>query len=95
MNAAKPLKLPTDINWQQWIERWDRMQEKYLVRRAERIDLLVRLVRETGNPVRRVLDLGCGTGSTMQPFLEAFQKAKVYGVDFDPTLLPLTQERLR
>ena len=95
MNAAKPLKLPTDINWQQWVERWDRMQERYLVRRTERISLLVNLVRETVNPVSRVLDLGCGTGSLMQPFLETFPKAEVYGVDFDPVLLPLAQERLR
>jgi cyclopropane fatty-acyl-phospholipid synthase-like methyltransferase len=95
MRATKPLKLPTEINWQHWVERWDRMQERYLVRRSERIELLVSLVRETVNPVRRVLDLGCGTGSLMQPFLEAFPDAEVYGIDFDPVLLPLAQERLR
>lgn len=88
-------KLPSEINWRDWIERWDKMQEKYLVRRAERIQLLATLVRETVKPVRRVLDLGCGTGSTMQPFLKVFPKAKIYGADFDPTLLPLAQERLR
>jgi trans-aconitate methyltransferase len=71
------------------------MQERYLVRRTERIRLLVNLVRETVNPVSRVLDLGCGTGSLMQPFLEAFPETEGYGVDFDPVLLPLAQERLR
>ena len=95
MNTTTSMKLPADINWLHWVERWDRMQERYLVRRAERISLLVSLVRGTVNPVRRVLDLGCGTGSLMQPFLETFPDAEVYGVDFDPVLLPLAQERLR
>jgi len=70
------------------------MQERYLVRRTERIQLLVGLVRETVNPVKRVLDLGCGTGSLMHPFLDAFPEAEIYGVDFDPVLLPLAQQRL-
>jgi cyclopropane fatty-acyl-phospholipid synthase-like methyltransferase len=95
MSATKALQLPSNIEWQQWVERWDRMQERYLVRRVERIKLLVELVRETVSPVARVLDLGCGTGSLMQPFLDAFPDAEIYGVDFDPVLLPLAQKRLR
>ena len=71
------------------------MQERYVVRRAERIELLVHLVGGVVSPVQRVLDLGCGTGSLMQPFLDAFPDAEVYGIDFDPVLLPLAQERLR
>jgi SAM-dependent methyltransferase len=31
----------------------------------------------------------------IQPFLDAFPEAEVYGIDFDPALLPLAQERLR
>lgn len=71
------------------------MQERYLVLREERMKLLVSLVREAVSPVERVLDLGCGTGSLMQPFLEAFAAAEIYGIDFDPVLLPLAQQRLR
>ena len=71
------------------------MQERYIARRAERIGLMVRLARETVSPVKRVLDLGCGTGSLLKAFLEAFPEAEVWGVDFDPVLLPLAQERLR
>ena len=88
MTTSYPLHLPDGIQWQHWVERWDRMQERYLVRRAERIELLVNLVRRTVSPVRRILDLGCGTGSLMQPFLEAFPDAVVYGIDFDSVLLP-------
>jgi len=89
------VQLPHNIQWQDWVERWDRMQERYLVRRAERVQLLVRLVRETVSPVKRVLDLGCGTATLMQAFLDAFPEAEACGVDFDPVLLPLAQQRLR
>ena len=95
MSTTHLLELPSNTNWQHWVERWDRMQERYIVRRAERIQLLVGLVGATVGPVKRVLDLGCGTGSLMQPFLDAFPEADVYGVDFDPVLLPLAQQRLR
>jgi len=95
MSTTKSLQLPNDIQWQQWVERWDRMQERYLVRRDERIKLLVRLVQGSAIPVSRVLDLGCGTGSLMQPFLDALPEAEIFGVDFDPGLLPLAQQRLR
>ena len=70
------------------------MQERYIARRAERIGLMVSLMRETVSPVTRVLDLGCGTGSLMKAFLDAFPKAEAYGVDFDPVLLRLAQQRL-
>ena len=94
MNAANPLKFPADVNWRQWVERWDRMQERYLVRRAERIALIVELTRKTVRPVKRVLDLGCGTGTLIESMLEAFPTAEICGIDFDPVLLPLAQERL-
>jgi SAM-dependent methyltransferase len=95
MGTTKPLQLPGNVQWQDWVERWDAMQEKYIVRRAERIALLVQLVRETVSPVKRVLDLGCGTGSLTQPFLDAFPEAEIYGIDFDPVILPLAAQRLR
>jgi cyclopropane fatty-acyl-phospholipid synthase-like methyltransferase len=95
MNTNNTTKLPANLDWQPWVERWDRMQERYLVRREERIQLLVKLVGATAKPVRHIVDLGCGTGSLMQPFLEAFPEAEIHGIDFDPVLLPLAQERLR
>jgi SAM-dependent methyltransferase len=95
MSTNNPLKFPSGIDWRHWVERWDRMQERYLVRRAERLNLVVNLVRETVTPVNRVLDLGCGTGSLMDLILKTFPDAEVYGIDFDPALLPLAEERLR
>ena len=91
MDEIKP---PKDFDWQYWINRWDRMQERYLVRRAERFALIVRLIRETQENISRVLNLGCGPGSLMVPVLEAFSNSEVVGIDFDPTILLLAKARL-
>ena len=85
---------PNGFDWQHWVDRWDRMQERYLVKRAERYTTLVRMIRDTQGPVSRILDLGCGPGSLMLTLLEAFPQAKVLGIDFDPAMLLLARERL-
>jgi SAM-dependent methyltransferase len=91
----KSFQLPDGFQWHDWIKRWDKMQERYIVRRSERIELLAHLISASKRPVEQVLDLGCGTGSLMQPILDKYPDAEVYGIDFDPLLLPLAQERLR
>lgn len=88
------MKPPENIDWQHWVDRWDRMQERYLVKRSERFVTIIRLIRETQQPVSSVLDLGCGTGSLILSVLEAFPEATVTGIDFDPTLLWLAEARL-
>jgi SAM-dependent methyltransferase len=80
--------------WQHWVERWDRMQARYLVRRAQRFELLVRTVRDVCGPVTRVVDLGCGPGSLSLALLEGLPGAEVYGLDFDPAALALARARL-
>ncbi|MHC4640011.1 MAG: class I SAM-dependent methyltransferase [Planctomycetota bacterium] len=88
------IKFPPDIDWHSWIERWDKMQDRYVLRRKERFDLMVRLIAYTQQTVSRILDIGCGTGSLMLTILERFPEAQVYGIDFDPTLLALAGKRL-
>ena len=90
----KELEFPKDFDWQMWINRWDRMQEKYIPQRSERFDIIVKLVRETQDNIDRILDLGCGTRTLMLEMLKAFHNSKVLGIDFDPTLLPLARNRL-
>ncbi|MBI4765240.1 MAG: class I SAM-dependent methyltransferase, partial [Deltaproteobacteria bacterium] len=85
---------PSDLDWQSWVERWDRMQERYLVRRTERFEVITRLMRQTPHGVSKVVDLGCGTGSLMRGILDAFPDAEVVGIDFDPTMLWLARARL-
>ena len=85
---------PPDFDWQYWVNRWERMQERYLVDRAERFAVMIRIVRATQRSVSRVLDLGCGPGSLMRHFLETFPKAEIVGIDLDPSLLLLAKAQL-
>jgi SAM-dependent methyltransferase len=101
---GEPIELPAGFGWHHWVERWERMQERYLVRRAERFATMIYLVRELllvregdlALEVRalRVLCLGCGPGSLMEPLLEAIPQAEVWGIDSNPTMLLLARERL-
>ncbi|MHC4719040.1 MAG: class I SAM-dependent methyltransferase [Planctomycetota bacterium] len=94
MRSLPTIKFPGDLDWGTWIHRWDRMQDRYILRRRERFELMLGLIAETQKSVSRVLDLGCGTGSLLLRVLEEFPKAEVYGVDFDLTLLALAERRL-
>ena len=85
-------KLPA--NWRQWVERYDRMQETYLLRRSERFDVIVAMVRATQTSPKRIVDLGCGTGTLTQRLLIAFPECQVVGIDIDASLLLLTRARL-
>jgi cyclopropane fatty-acyl-phospholipid synthase-like methyltransferase len=95
MSMEKEIKIYNRLKPKLWIERWDKMQERYIARRSERFDVMVQLVSNTQSKVRYILDLGCGTGSLMLKMLKAFTSARVIGIDFDPTLLPLARKRLK
>jgi ubiquinone/menaquinone biosynthesis C-methylase UbiE len=84
-----------NINWQNWIERYDKMQEKYLVKRRERFDIIIKLIKTVCPNPKLIVDLGCGTGSLAIRLLEEFDSAKVYAVDLDPAILLLAQQRLK
>lgn len=88
------IKVPEDFDWQKWINRWDKMQQRYIAGRSERFEVMAQLIRETQGSVGYILDLGCGTGSLMLEMLKNFPKTRVFGIDFDPTLLPLACKRL-
>ncbi len=93
MEPDRAFDLP-NLDWAHWVAQWDRMQERYLVRRDERFALIVATIRATQGSPAHLLDLGCGTGSLMVPLLDAFPEAEVCGLDLDPTLLMLARERL-
>lgn len=95
MTYLKDIKAPADLDWQSWVDRWDRMQERYLIKRSERFEVITNLIRATQSNVTSIVDLGCGTGSLMFCMLDTFPDATVYGVDFDPTMLWLAQARLK
>ncbi len=88
------IQVPSNFDWQYWVNRWERMQGCYLVDRAERFAVMIRIVRATQSSVSRILDLGCGPGGVTRQFLEAFPQAQVIGIDVDPTLLLLGNMQL-
>ena len=94
MNQFGKIKIPQNFDFQHWCARWDKMQEKYLVKRNERFNVISQLINSTQDKVEYILDIGCGTGSLMLNMLESFPKTKVIGIDFDPTILILAKGRL-
>ena len=83
------------VDWQNWIERYDKMQQKYLVKRSERFDVIAGLIKTVCPNPKLIVDLGCGTGSLAIRLLEEFDLAKVYAVDLDPAILLLARHRLK
>lgn len=88
------LQWPQHMDWRHWADRFDRMQERYLVSRAERFDVIVRTIRAIQPVPQRVLDLGCGTGSLGLAILNAFPQCELVGVDVDESMLALATARL-
>ncbi|MHC4281122.1 MAG: hypothetical protein ACYSUJ_13345, partial [Planctomycetota bacterium] len=71
-NNIKQIKLPEGFDWQTWINRWDLMQQRYLVKRTESFKVMTYLLQESQETVVQIVDLGCGTGSLILEMLEAF-----------------------
>ncbi len=85
---------PNDLDWKLWIDRWDSMQRRYLVKRTERFTVITNMIKGTQKKISKIIDLGCGPGSLMATVLEYFPNVEVIGIDFDPTLLLLANIRL-
>ena len=60
MIDPKTFRPPATLDWQSWVDRWDRMQERYLVNRTERFQVIARLIRATQRTVARVEANGSG-----------------------------------
>lgn len=87
-------ELPDGVDWARWVDRWERMQDRYVPHRRARFAMLADLVERSQPAVRRVVDLGCGTGSLCEVMLERFADAEVIGVDLDVRLVALARRRL-
>jgi hypothetical protein len=86
-------QLPEAFDWKPWITRWERMQNRYLVKRDQRFALLLDLIESTQRHPLTIVEPGCGPGSLTIRLLEAFPTAQVIGIDLDPTLLALAERR--
>jgi SAM-dependent methyltransferase len=90
-------KVSTDIpqlDWQDWMHRYDQQQRTYLPDREKRFTVMLDVL-ETLLPEHFVaLDLACGPGSMSQRLLSRFPQARSVAVDIDPILLLLGQQVL-
>jgi len=93
-HATMDAIFPSTLDWFAWLDRWDRMQERYLVARSERFRLIADVVAACVGDGCRIVDLGCGTGSLSAVLLGRLPDARVVGIDLDSTLLPLAERRL-
>lgn len=60
---------------------------------AEQVDLMLRLIRGRGLPVRRILDLGCGDGFLAAPILDAWPESFAVLADFSEEMLAAARDR--
>ncbi len=95
MEELKSIERPTDINWDTWIDRWDQMQDRLVAKRSERFEIIIQLITATQSSPKRILDIGCGTGSLSLRLIESFPEAEVFCVDIDPTMLWIAETMKR
>lgn len=78
-----------EIDWQNWLERWDRQQALYLPTREERFQAMFDALDVLLPPAFVALDLACGPGSLSKRLLTRFPQARCLAVDLDPVLLTI------
>jgi tRNA (cmo5U34)-methyltransferase len=62
--------------------------------RQRQLDVMLRVLRLSVRPPRRILDLGCGDAIILATVLEAFPEASGIGLDFSPLMLEQARTRL-
>ena len=83
-----------NINWADWLERWDVQQSGYLPDREGRFNAMLDVLDVLYEGEFVALDLACGPGSISQRILNRFPKARCVAIDFDPVLLQIGQGAL-
>ncbi|UBF27365.1 class I SAM-dependent methyltransferase [Kovacikia minuta CCNUW1] len=61
----------------------------------DQINIALRVLDQTGTPLRRVADLGCGDGTIAQVVLNHYPEAQVYAIDFSEPMLNRAKQRLQ
>jgi SAM-dependent methyltransferase len=81
--------LQSQVNWHQWLHRWDVQQSGYLPLRKERFQVMLDALSLTMTESFTALDLACGPGAISQRLLQRFPAARCIAVDYDPVLLAI------
>jgi SAM-dependent methyltransferase len=79
----------SDVDWSDWLKRWDAQQEGYVPWREARFAAMFDALAELLPPSFVALDLGCGPGSISQRLLARFPDAHAIAVDMDPVMLAI------
>jgi SAM-dependent methyltransferase len=78
-----------EIDWLDWLQRWDTQQEGYVPEREARFTAMFDALAELLPASFVALDLGCGPGSISQRLLARFPGAQAIAVDIDPVMLAI------
>jgi len=81
----------SDLDWHDWFERWEAMQNCYIPQRLQRFDLMLQRADLRREAQVEILDLGCGPGSLSLLALQHYPNARVLAVDANPILLAIGQ----
>jgi SAM-dependent methyltransferase len=84
MHAESP-----SLDWQDWLERWERQQNGHIPDREQRFQAMLDVLEEVLSTEFTAIDLACGPGSLSRHLLARFPRARCIAVDLDPVLLTL------
>ena len=62
---------------------------------AEQVDVMLRVIRACGRPLRRFADVGCGDGALAHAVLDRWPDAQAVLIDFSGPMLEQARKRLR
>lgn len=79
----------TEIDWVEWLRRWDEQQTGYLPDREARFTTMLDVLEALLPPNFTALDLCCGPGSISQRLLARFPQARCIAADLDPLLISI------
>jgi len=82
-------EVPTSVDWQGWLRRWDSQQTGYTAEREARFEAMFDVLEVLLPPRFVALDLACGPGSISQRLLARFPGARCVALDMDPVLLAI------
>ncbi len=85
MNA----EVQQQIDWRDWLRRWDAQQVGYVPEREARFTMLFDTLAALLPASFVALDLACGPGSISQRLLARFPGARAIAVDIDPVMLSI------
>jgi SAM-dependent methyltransferase len=74
------------------VTEWENSQDASFPERQKLTDLVIEIL--SNFKIKKVLDLGTGSGSISKRILETFPDSNVIGLDFDPIMLELASHNL-